>query len=67
MDTFEVQRKEIRVPAGNKGPFQERMKDLFDMAHQDATKIIQIQQHRDFLNAQKQEGRKGSMIVLIRF
>jgi len=37
------------------------------MAHQDATKIIQIQQHMDFLNAQKQEGRKGSMIVLIRF
>lgn len=42
--------------------FREKMKDLFDMAHQDALKIIKIQEDKDFLIAQREKGRRGSMV-----
>src|SRR6218665_2198619 len=38
--------------------FTEKLKDLFGMAHQNAMKMINIQEDRDFLNAQRQKGRQ---------
>ena len=38
--------------------FKEKLKDLFDMAHQNAMKMIKIQEDSDFLNAQRQKGRQ---------
>src|SRR6218665_1454936 len=38
--------------------FTEKLKDLFDMAHQNAMKMIKIQEDRDFLNNQRHKGRQ---------
>ena len=38
--------------------FKEKLKHLFDMAHQNAMKMIKIQEDRDFRNAQRQEDRQ---------
>jgi len=46
--------------------FKEKLNDLFDMAHQDAMKLIKIQEDRDFLSAQREKGRRGSMICVDR-
>ena len=44
--------------------FKEKLNDLYDMAHQDAMKLIKIQEDRDFLIAQRVKGRQGSMICV---
>ena len=42
--------------------FQESMNDLFDIAHQNALSMIKIAEDREFLAAQREKGRRGSMI-----
>lgn len=37
------------------------MNNLFDIAHKDALNIIKIEEDRQFLNLQRQEGRVGYM------
>ena len=38
------------------------MNDLFDIAHQNALSMIKIAEDREFLAAQREKGRRGSMI-----
>lgn len=45
----------------NQQTFVESLDDLFDMAHRDAMTIIKIQEDRNFLAAQREKGRKGTM------
>ena len=42
--------------------FQGTLKDLFDIAHQDAMRLMTIQEDRDFLEAQRKPGREGKMV-----
>src|SRR6218665_4071604 len=55
-------RKKSKFQRAKEEAFKEKLKDLFHMAHQNAMKMIKIQEDRDFLNAQRQKGRHGSMI-----
>lgn len=41
--------------------FKEHLKNLFDIAHVDALEIISIQEDRDFLIKQREQGRVGIM------
>ena len=41
--------------------FKKSLDDLFDIAHQDALSMIQIEEDRQFLIAQREKGRRGSM------
>lgn len=41
--------------------FKENLNNLFDIAHVDALKLISIQEDRDFLTKQRENGRVGSM------
>ena len=45
----------------NEGEFKEILNDLFDIAHQDALKMIKIAEDKEFLKAQREKGRRGSM------
>jgi len=42
--------------------FSSKLDNLFDVAHADALNIIKIAEDRDFLLAQRKDGRQGSMI-----
>ncbi|KAK2727043.1 hypothetical protein QYM36_007784 [Artemia franciscana] len=42
--------------------FVSRLEDLFDIAHADALKTMSIQEDKDFLLAQREKGRRGSMV-----
>ena len=42
--------------------FTDKMSDLFDMAHQDAMKMLKIQEDKEFLISQREMGRRGSMV-----
>lgn len=42
--------------------FSESLDDLFDIAHQDAMNLIKIKEDRSFLAAQREKGRRGSMV-----
>src|SRR6218665_888509 len=55
-------RKKSKFQQAKEEAFTEKLKDLFDMAHQNAMKMIKIQEDRDFLNAQRQKDCQGSMI-----
>src|SRR6218665_1400518 len=44
--------KKSKFQQAKEEAFTEKLKDLFDMAHQNAMKMIKIQEDRDFLNAQ---------------
>ena len=46
--------------------FLEELKDLFDIAHQDAMSLMKIQEDKAFLSAQREKGRKGSIGMLDR-
>ena len=50
--------KKSKFQQAKEKAFKEKLKDLFDMAHQNAMKMIKIQEDRDFLNAQRQKGRQ---------
>lgn len=50
--------KKSKFQQAKEEAFTEKLKDLFDMAHQNAMKMIKIQEDRDFLNAQRQKGRQ---------
>src|SRR6218665_2932577 len=54
--------KKSKFQQAKEEAFKEKLKDLFDMAHQNAMKMIKIQEDKYFLNAQRQKGRQGSMI-----
>src|SRR6218665_2773777 len=41
--------------------FQDRLDDLFDIAHRDAVSLIKIEEDRLFLEAQREKGRKGTI------
>lgn len=41
--------------------FVDVLDDLFDVAHADALALIKIKEDRDFLHAQREKGRRGSM------
>ena len=41
--------------------FTSVLDDLFDVTHADALHLIKIQEDRDFLLAQKEKGRRGSL------
>jgi hypothetical protein len=45
----------------NQQMFQESLDDLFDIAHRDAMSIITIDEDREFLQAQREKGRRGTM------
>ena len=45
----------------NESKFMEILDDLFDIAHMDALKTIKIDEDRDFLVAQRDKGRRGSL------
>lgn len=45
----------------NQAAFKESLDELFDVAHQDAMSIINIDEDRLFLQAQREKGRKGIM------
>ena len=51
-------RKKSKLQQAKEEAFTEKLKDLFDTAHQTAMKMIKIQEHRDFLNAQRHKGRQ---------
>ncbi|KAK2721327.1 hypothetical protein QYM36_003567 [Artemia franciscana] len=42
--------------------FVSRLEDLFDIAHADALNMMSIQEDKDFLLAQREKGRRGSMV-----
>ncbi|KAK2702108.1 hypothetical protein QYM36_019238 [Artemia franciscana] len=42
--------------------FVSRLEDLFDIAHADALNTMSIQEEKDFLLAQREKGRRGSMV-----
>ncbi|KAK2720673.1 hypothetical protein QYM36_004529 [Artemia franciscana] len=42
--------------------FVSRLEDLFDIAHADALNTMSIQEDKDFLLAQREKGRRGSMV-----
>lgn len=42
--------------------FSSKLDNLFDVAHADSLNIIKITEDRDFLLAQREDGRRGSMI-----
>ncbi|XP_025415275.1 uncharacterized protein LOC112686988 [Sipha flava] len=46
----------------NEKKFQNSLNNLFDIAHKDAFNIIKIEEDRQFLTLQRQEGRVGYMI-----
>lgn len=46
---------------GKRKSFKDSLEDLFDIAHQDAMTIIKIEEDRQFLTAQRERGRRGSM------
>jgi hypothetical protein len=48
----------------NEGNFLETMDELFDIAHANALNLITIQEDKDFLLAQREKGRRGTMSVL---
>src|SRR6218665_737276 len=50
--------KKSKFQQAKEKAFTEKLKDLFDMAHQNAMKMIKIQEDRDFPNAQRQKGRQ---------
>src|SRR6218665_1751668 len=41
--------------------FQDRLDDLFDIAHRDAVSLIKIEEDRLFLEAQREKGRRGTI------
>lgn len=41
--------------------FKERLQDLFDIAHADALSMKKLPEDREFLQAQREKGRRGSM------
>ena len=45
----------------NESSFKDTLDDLFDIAHGNALNIMTIQEDKDFLIAQREKGRKGSM------
>lgn len=45
----------------NEKEFKIAMKNLFDVAHANAMSLISIQEDKDFLKAQREPGRRGSM------
>jgi len=45
----------------NEKKFQNSLNNLFDIAHKDAFNIIKIEEDRQFLKSQRQEGRVGYM------
>ena len=45
----------------HKGEFTDALNDLFDIAHQDALKMITIPEDKEFLLAQREKGRRGCM------
>jgi len=56
-----INRKSAREVA-NQEAFKASLDDLFDVAHQDAMKIITIEEDRHFLQAQREKGRRGTMV-----
>src|SRR6218665_915865 len=48
--------KKSKFQQAKEEAFTEKLKDLLDMAHQNAMKMIKIQEVRDLLNAQRQKG-----------
>src|SRR6218665_2908836 len=52
------QRKKSKFQEAKEEAFTEKLKDLFDMAHKNAMKMIKMQEDRNFLNAQRQKGRQ---------
>src|SRR6218665_3944428 len=45
----------------NQQMFQDRLDDLFDIAHRDAMSLIDIEKDRLFLEAQREKGRRGTI------
>jgi hypothetical protein len=45
----------------NQQMFRESLDDLFDVAHRDAMSIIQIEEDKQFLTAQREKGRRGTI------
>src|SRR6218665_3574750 len=45
----------------NQQMFQDRLGDLFDIAHRDAMSLIKIEEDRLFLEAQREKGRRGTI------
>lgn len=50
----------------NQQTFQESLDDLFDVAHQDAMSLMKIEEDRLFLQAQREKGRRGTMLGIDR-
>ena len=48
----------------NETVFTSKLDDLFDIAHVDALKLITISEDREFLLAQREKGRRGTMAGL---
>ena len=53
--------EEVRNRRGKRDSFKDSLQDLFDIAHKDAMTIIKIEEDRQFLKAQREKGRRGSM------
>lgn len=54
-------KKESAVQRQREKAFEDDQDDLFDMAHQDALHMITIEEDKQFLLAQREKGRRGSM------
>jgi len=44
--------------------FLNNLDDLFDVAHANAMNLIKLQKNKEFLKAQREKGRRGSMVAL---
>ncbi|KAG0721279.1 hypothetical protein GWK47_046780 [Chionoecetes opilio] len=52
------------TPAEKQKTFQESLPDLLDIAHSDALTLMTIPEDKEFLLAQREKGRRGSMAGL---
>ena len=52
------------VPSQKQKAFEERLPDLFDCAHAEALALMTIAEDKEFLLAQREKGRRGSMAGL---
>ena len=50
-----------QAQVSNEVEFSKHVKDLFDIAHADALTIIKIEEDKEFLQAQREPGRRGKM------
>lgn len=53
--------RKTEAQKGNEAAFLRSLEDLFDIAHGDALSLMKNEEDRDFLKAQREPGRRGSM------